>query len=66
MQLHALVIFAASGHGTLIGVINSFVHVVMYAYYLLSVVMPSVKNSLRVKKHVTQLQIVSMKLIFDR
>ncbi|CAH0699685.1 unnamed protein product [Spodoptera exigua] len=52
------VTYLPGGHGTLIGVINSFVHVVMYAYYLLSVVMPSVKNSLRVKKHVTQLQIL--------
>ncbi|XP_022816093.1 elongation of very long chain fatty acids protein 7-like [Spodoptera litura] len=58
MLIWGAVTYLPGGHGTLIGVINSFVHVVMYAYYLLSVVMPSVKNSLRVKKHVTQLQIL--------
>ncbi|KAJ8732295.1 hypothetical protein PYW08_015025 [Mythimna loreyi] len=52
------VTYLPGGHGTLIGVINSFVHVVMYAYYLLSVAVPSVKNAIWIKKHVTQLQIL--------
>ncbi|CAG4936663.1 unnamed protein product [Colias eurytheme] len=46
------------GHGTMVGVINTFVHVVMYSYYLLTVAFPSVKNSLWWKKYITQLQII--------
>ncbi|KAL0892510.1 hypothetical protein ABMA27_015612 [Loxostege sticticalis] len=46
------------GHGTLVGVINSFVHVIMYSYYLLTVAVPSVKQSLWWKKYITQLQIL--------
>ncbi|KAI8428760.1 hypothetical protein MSG28_007441 [Choristoneura fumiferana] len=54
----ALFPYAFGGHGTLIGVINSFVHVVMYGYYLLTVAMPSLKNSMWWKKYITQLQII--------
>ncbi|KAJ8732478.1 hypothetical protein PYW07_015077 [Mythimna separata] len=50
--------YLPGGHGTLIGVINSFVHIVMYSYYLLSVAVPSFKNAIWIKKHVTQLQIL--------
>ncbi|XP_072940388.1 very long chain fatty acid elongase 7-like [Epargyreus clarus] len=46
------------GHGTFIGVVNSFVHIIMYCYYLLSVAIPSIKNMLWAKKLVTQLQIL--------
>ncbi|XP_038210439.1 elongation of very long chain fatty acids protein 4-like [Zerene cesonia] len=46
------------GHGTMVGVINTFVHIVMYSYYLLTVAYPSVKNSLWWKKYITQLQII--------
>ncbi|CAG4936671.1 unnamed protein product [Colias eurytheme] len=52
--------YLPGGHGTLVGMINSFVHVVMYSYYLLTVAMPSVKNSLWWKKHITQLQIIQL------
>ncbi|PZC83910.1 hypothetical protein B5X24_HaOG206659 [Helicoverpa armigera] len=58
MLIWGAVTYLPGGHGTLIGVINSFVHVVMYTYYLLSVAVPSVKNALWIKKHVTQLQIL--------
>ncbi|KAG7299706.1 hypothetical protein JYU34_016704 [Plutella xylostella] len=46
------------GHGTLIGVINCFVHTVMYSYYLLTVAYPEKKNNLWWKKYITQLQIL--------
>ncbi|XP_072940391.1 very long chain fatty acid elongase 7-like [Epargyreus clarus] len=52
--------YLPGGHASLIGVINSFVHVVMYTYYLLSVITPSVKNSVGWKKHITQLQIIQL------
>ncbi|XP_059061442.1 elongation of very long chain fatty acids protein 7-like [Achroia grisella] len=50
--------YFAGGHGTFIGVLNSFVHIVMYGYYLLTVAVPSLKGSLWWKKYITQLQII--------
>ncbi|XP_028026397.1 elongation of very long chain fatty acids protein 7-like [Bombyx mandarina] len=50
--------YIPGGHGTFIGVINSFVHSVMYFYYFLTVVNPSYKQSIWWKKHITQLQIL--------
>lgn len=40
--------------------LNSFVHTIMYGYYLLAAVDDSYKQSIWWKKHVTQLQIVSI------
>jgi hypothetical protein len=48
------------GHGTLLGVINSFVHIIMYAYYLLAALGPEVQKYLWWKKYLTTLQIVSI------
>ncbi|XP_049865781.1 elongation of very long chain fatty acids protein 7-like isoform X2 [Pectinophora gossypiella] len=58
MLVWGAVTYLPGGHGTFIGVINAFVHVVMYSYYLLTVAMPSVKGSLWWKKYITQLQIL--------
>lgn len=46
-------------HGTLLGTINAFVHVIMYGYYFLTSYRPELKNSLWWKKHITQIQLVS-------
>lgn len=48
-------------HGTLLGVINAFVHVIMYSYYFLTSYRPELKDSLWWKKHITQIQLVSEK-----
>lgn len=56
------VTYLPGGHGTMIGVINSFVHIVMYFYYLLTVAKPSLKHSIWWKKHITQLQILQFLL----
>lgn len=50
--------YLAGGHGTLLGLINSFIHVLMYTYYMLSA-MPSMQKFLWWKKYLTILQIVS-------
>ncbi|KAJ2947120.1 hypothetical protein O0L34_g16473 [Tuta absoluta] len=50
--------FVPGGHGTLIGVLNSFVHVVMYTYYLIAGLGPEYKKYLWWKKHVTHIQLV--------
>ncbi|XP_072940385.1 very long chain fatty acid elongase 7-like isoform X2 [Epargyreus clarus] len=52
--------FLPGGHGSFISVINSFVHIVMYFYYFLTISVPSVNNSAWWKKHITQLQIVQL------
>lgn len=46
------------GHGTLLGLINSFIHVIMYVYYMLSAI-PSMQKYLWWKRYLTIMQIVS-------
>ena len=48
----------AGGHGTLLGLINSFVHIIMYSYYLLAALGPTVQKYLWWKKYITTLQMV--------
>ncbi|XP_037782502.1 elongation of very long chain fatty acids protein-like isoform X1 [Penaeus monodon] len=50
--------YQPGGHNTLMGLLNSFVHVVMYGYYLLAAMGPKVRPYLWWKKHVTTLQMV--------
>ena len=48
------------GHGTLLGLINSFIHVIMYTYYLLAAMGPQMQKYLWWKKYLTIMQIVSV------
>ncbi|XP_061514451.1 elongation of very long chain fatty acids protein 7 isoform X2 [Anopheles gambiae] len=50
--------YFAGGHGTLLGVINSFIHVCMYAYYMLAAMGPKVQKYLWWKRYLTVMQIV--------
>ncbi|XP_004530141.1 elongation of very long chain fatty acids protein AAEL008004 [Ceratitis capitata] len=52
------------GHGTFIGWINSFVHIVMYTYYFLSAFGPKVQKYLWWKSHITTLQMVQFCMVF--
>lgn len=54
------------GHGTFIGVINSFVHIVMYTYYLLAALLPHAQHEkyLWWKKYITTLQMGQFCLAF--
>lgn len=47
--------FLPGGHVVYVGIINCFVHAVMYSYYLVST---HYKSNLWFKKHITQLQLV--------
>ena len=47
--------------GVLIGFLNSFVHVIMYSYYLLAALGPQVQKYLWWKKYITKLQLVNIK-----
>lgn len=46
------------GPPILLGCINTFVHVIVYFYYLLTAFNPELKNSIWWKKHITQIQLV--------
>ncbi|XP_016845633.1 elongation of very long chain fatty acids protein AAEL008004 isoform X2 [Nasonia vitripennis] len=52
------------GHGTFIGVINSFVHIIMYSYYMLAAVGPQLQKYLWWKKYITTLQMGQFCLAF--
>ncbi|KAJ8732299.1 hypothetical protein PYW08_015029 [Mythimna loreyi] len=53
-----------NGHATLLGIINCFVHVVMYTYYLISGLGPKYQKYLWWKKHLTTLQLIQFGIIF--
>ncbi|KAK9731320.1 GNS1/SUR4 family [Popillia japonica] len=56
--------FLPGGHGTLLGVINAFVHIWMYTYYLISSLGPQYNKYLWWKKHLTELQMIQFCIIF--
>lgn len=43
-----------------VGIVNSFVHVVMYSYYFLAALGPGVQRYLWWKPYITRLQLVSI------
>ncbi|XP_071452337.1 very long chain fatty acid elongase AAEL008004-like [Hetaerina americana] len=56
--------FLPGGHGTFLGVINSFVHIIMYFYYMVSAMGPQYQKYLWWKKYLTTLQMVQFCMIF--
>lgn len=52
-------LFFTGGHPWLFGLLNCFVHVVMYSYYFGSIYSPKLKTNFFIKRSITQLQIVS-------
>ncbi|KAL9697690.1 hypothetical protein quinque_001131 [Culex quinquefasciatus] len=55
--------FVSGSHATLLGLINSWVHVIMYFYYFLTSFRPELKNSLWWKKHITQVQLIQFLIL---
>lgn len=47
------------GHGTLIILLNSLVHVVMYSYYFMAALGPKMQKYLWWKKYLTSMQLVT-------
>ncbi|XP_012288633.1 elongation of very long chain fatty acids protein AAEL008004 [Orussus abietinus] len=55
--------FVPGGHGTLLGVINAFIHIIMYTYYMLSAFGPQVQKYLWWKKYLTSLQLIQFSIV---
>ncbi|XP_073951564.1 very long chain fatty acid elongase AAEL008004-like isoform X3 [Choristoneura fumiferana] len=50
--------FTPGGHSTFFGLLNTFVHIIMYSYYMLAAMGPSLRRYLWWKKYLTALQMV--------
>ncbi|XP_014478534.1 PREDICTED: elongation of very long chain fatty acids protein AAEL008004-like [Dinoponera quadriceps] len=50
--------FTPGGHSTFFGFLNTFVHIIMYSYYLLAALGPRIQPFLWWKKYLTALQMV--------
>nr|QMX41497.1 very long chain fatty acid elongation protein ELO3 [Dioryctria abietella] len=56
--------FAPGGHSTFFALLNSFVHIVMYFYYMVSAMGPKYQKYVWWKKYLTAFQIVQFVAIF--
>lgn len=54
---------SGGGHGVFLGIVNSYVHVIMYGYYLATSLNMNVGNYW--KKFITQIQLVGKMSIWD-
>ncbi|XP_076663693.1 very long chain fatty acid elongase AAEL008004 [Andrena cerasifolii] len=55
--------FTPGGHSTFFGLLNTFVHIVMYAYYLLAALGPRIQPYLWWKKYLTSLQMIQFVMV---
>lgn len=56
--------FLAGGHGTFSNLVNNFVHVLLYAYYMLSAMGPQYAKYIWWKKYLTKTQLAQFVLVF--
>ncbi|XP_076642517.1 very long chain fatty acid elongase AAEL008004 [Halictus rubicundus] len=55
--------FTPGGHSSFFGLLNTFVHIVMYSYYLLAALGPGIQPYLWWKRYLTGLQMVQFVLV---
>ncbi|XP_055695698.1 elongation of very long chain fatty acids protein AAEL008004-like isoform X2 [Lutzomyia longipalpis] len=55
--------FMAGSHSTLLGVLNAYIHIIMYTYYFLTAFNSNLKNSIWWKKYITQMQMVQFLIL---
>lgn len=55
--------FTPGGHSTFFGLLNTFVHIVMYFYYMLAAIGPQLQKYLWWKKYLTALQMIQFVLV---
>ena len=63
---YLLVRWLPGGHESFGGVLNSFIHVLMYSYYFLAALGPHMKKYLWWKKYLTALQMIQFVCIFAK
>lgn len=56
--------FTPGGHATFFGMLNTFVHIIMYTYYLLAAMGPKYQKYLWWKKHLTTMQMIQFIAVF--
>lgn len=56
-------LMGGGGQPLSLGIINSFVHVIMYGYYFLTSFKPEFKESIWWKKHITQIQMIQFAIL---
>lgn len=56
--------FVPGGHGSIVGLVNSLVHVIMYSYYFLAAFGPRIEPYLWWKRYITQLQLAQFVFLF--
>jgi elongation of very long chain fatty acids protein 7 len=56
--------FMPGGHSTFFAFLNTFVHIVMYTYYMIAAIGPEMKRYLWWKKYLTILQMVQFTVVF--
>ncbi|KAG5314220.1 ELVL1 protein, partial [Acromyrmex insinuator] len=55
--------FTPGGHSTFFGFLNTFVHIIMYSYYLLAALGPQIQPYLWWKKYLTTLQMIQFVIV---
>ncbi|KAK6635085.1 hypothetical protein RUM43_008049 [Polyplax serrata] len=55
--------FTPGGHSTFFGLLNTFVHIIMYTYYMFSAMGPQYQKYLWWKKYLTTLQMIQFVLV---
>uniref|UniRef100_A0A1L8DYF1 Elongation of very long chain fatty acids protein n=2 Tax=Nyssomyia neivai TaxID=330878 RepID=A0A1L8DYF1_9DIPT len=55
--------FTPGGHSSFFGFLNTFVHIIMYAYYMLAAMGPKVQKYLWWKKYLTVIQMIQFILV---
>lgn len=56
--------FLPSGHGTFFVPVNTFIHIIMYAYYLVAAMGPEYQKYLWWKKYLTTIQMIQFVTVF--
>lgn len=59
-----LKLYSGGGYATVFGLLNSFVHVIMYGYYFTTSYKPELKKSIWWKRHITEAQLIQFIILF--
>lgn len=55
---------SAGGNSTFFGLVNTFVHIIMYVYYMMAAMGPQYRRFIWWKKYLTNLQMIQFIMIF--